>query len=87
MDATGLPLGAGGPPDLVFVDPPYGLIAGIAPALFQRLGEILASKPGALVVFEMPGEMELSPPGWTSRKRLGQGGRQPTAVIFERAAS
>jgi 16S rRNA (guanine966-N2)-methyltransferase len=86
-DATGLPLGAGGPPDLVFIDPPYGIIAGIAPALFQRLGEILAPKPGALVVFEMPGEMELSPPGWTSRKRLGQGGRQPTAVIFERAGS
>jgi 16S rRNA (guanine966-N2)-methyltransferase len=86
MDATGLPLG-GGPPDLVFVDPPYGIIAGIAPALFQRLGEILAPKPGALVVFEMPGEMELNPPGWTPRKRLGQGGRQPTAVIFERAGS
>jgi len=87
MDATGVPLGGGIAPDLVFIDPPYEIIAGIAPALFQRLGEITAPNPGALIVFEMPGEMELAPAGWRSRKRLGQGTRQPTAVIYERSGS
>jgi 16S rRNA (guanine966-N2)-methyltransferase len=87
MDASGAPLGGGLPPDLVFIDPPYEIIAGIAPALFRRLGEILAPVPGALVIFEMPGELELNPAGWRRRKRLGQGARQPTAVIFERAGS
>jgi 16S rRNA (guanine966-N2)-methyltransferase len=87
MDALGAPLGGGGPPDLVFVDPPYDLITGMAPALFQRLGEIMAPGPGGLIVFEMPGEVDLAPIGWRARKRLGQGTRQPTAVIFERTGS
>lgn len=87
LDAQGAPVGGGPPPDLVFIDPPYEIIAGIAPGLFQRLGEILAPGPGALVVFEMPGEMDLAPAGWRCRKRLGQGVRQPTAAIFERTGS
>ena len=87
MDALSAPPGGTRPPDLVFVDPPYDLIAGIAPALFGRLGEMAAPGPGTFVVFEMPGEMELAPAGWRVRKRLGQGVRQPTAVIFERSPS
>jgi 16S rRNA (guanine966-N2)-methyltransferase len=75
--------GAGGePPDLVFVDPPYELIAVIATPLFARLAERLASKPDGIVVFEMPGEAELAPAGWTCLKRLGRGPRQPTAAFF-----
>lgn len=69
-------------PDLVFVDPPYELIAGVAPKIFARLDELLATKPDPVIVFEMPGEQELRPEGWTCVKRLGKGGRQPTAAIF-----
>lgn len=69
-------------PDLVFIDPPYEIIPEVAPKLFARLDELLAAKPDALVIFEMPGEMELSPAGWTCVKRLGKGGRQPTVAIF-----
>jgi 16S rRNA (guanine966-N2)-methyltransferase len=83
IDALKAPVVDGEPPDLVFVDPPYELIAAAAPALFVRLGEMLQSKPDALVVFEMPGESELAPTGWTCRKRLGKGGRQPTAAFFQ----
>jgi 16S rRNA (guanine966-N2)-methyltransferase len=72
-------------PDLVFVDPPYELIAAIAPPLFARLAESLASKPDAIVIFEMPGEIELAPPGWTLLKRLGRGPRQPTAAFFKKS--
>lgn len=69
-------------PDLVFIDPPYEIIREVAPKLFARLDELLAPKPDALVVFEMPGEVELAPAGWTCVKRLGKGGRQPTVAIF-----
>jgi 16S rRNA (guanine966-N2)-methyltransferase len=71
-------------PDLVFIDPPYDIIADVAPVLFARLGELLAAKPQALVVFEMPGEIDLTPPGWTLVKRLGKGIRQPTVAFFTR---
>ena len=69
-------------PDLVFIDPPYEIIPDVAPKLFARLDELLASKPDALVVFEMPGGTEISPAGWACIKQLGKGARQPTARIF-----
>ena len=69
-------------PDLVFIDPPYEIIAAVAPRLFVRLDELLAAKPDPLIVFEMPGELNLAPAGWTCIKRLGKGTRQPTAAIF-----
>jgi 16S rRNA (guanine966-N2)-methyltransferase len=69
-------------PDLVFIDPPYEIIREVAPKLFGRLTEQLAGVPDPLVVFEMPGEIVLSPEGWTCVKRLGKGGRQPTACVF-----
>lgn len=69
-------------PDLVFIDPPYELIPELAPKLFARLDEWLAERPEALIVFELPGDLELSPVGWTCVKRLGKGARQPTAGIF-----
>lgn len=83
-DARSVPLGGGEVPDLVFIDPPYELIAELAPALFGRLAETLAVKPDAIVVFEYPGEMELAPEGWTLLKRLGKGARQPTVGFFRR---
>ena len=83
-DALTAPLEAGGVPDLVFIDPPYALIRTVAPGLFARLAVALAPKPDALVVFEMPGEIDLAPDGWVPVKRLGQGVRQPTVVFFTR---
>lgn len=71
--------------DLVFVDPPYEIIAEVAPKIFARLGGLLAPKDDPLVIFEMPGECTLTPAGWTCVKRLGKGGRQPTAAIFRKA--
>jgi 16S rRNA (guanine966-N2)-methyltransferase len=53
--------------------------------LFARLAEALAAKPEAIVVFELPGEIELAPEGWTLLKRLGKGARQPTVAFFRRA--
>jgi 16S rRNA (guanine966-N2)-methyltransferase len=84
-DALTVPLGGGPVPDLVFIDPPYEIIPTVAPELFVRLEELLTEKPEALVVFETPGEIELAPPGWTLRKRLGKGKGQPTVSFFSRS--
>lgn len=86
-DARSVPTGGDAVPDLVFVDPPYELIGEIGAPLFARLAEVLAPKPDALVVFELPGEQELAPVGWTLLKRLGKGARQPTVAFFRRTAS
>jgi len=82
-DALSVPQGEG-VPDVVFIDPPYEIIPEVAPALFARLAEVLAPKPDALVVFELPGELELAPAGWTQIKRLGGGAHQPTVAFFTR---
>jgi 16S rRNA (guanine966-N2)-methyltransferase len=71
--------------DLVFVDPPYEVIADVAPVLFLRLAGALAARPEALVLFEMPGELDLAPEGWTCLKRIGRGRRQPTVACFRRS--
>ncbi|MEI6862564.1 MAG: RsmD family RNA methyltransferase [Verrucomicrobiota bacterium] len=85
MDALAWRPEAGAEPDLVFIDPPYELITEVAPKIFLRLTDILAAKPDALVVFELPGEITLQPPGWTCLKRLGgKGAHQPTVCIFRR---
>jgi 16S rRNA (guanine966-N2)-methyltransferase len=84
-DARTVPLPAGATvPDLVFIDPPYEIIAEVATGLFARLSEVLAAKPEAIVVFELPGELALAPAGWTLVKRLGKGARQPTVAFFRR---
>ncbi len=84
MDAMSVPIGPSGGPDLVFIDPPYEIIAEIAPVLFAKLAELAATQPDLLVVFEMPGEIDLAPEGWTCVKRLGKGARQPTVAFFRR---
>lgn len=85
MDAATVPLGSGEVPDLVFIDPPYDAIAAVAPDLFLRLATVLAGKPEALVVFEMPGEIEIDAPDWVCVKRIGKGARQPTVAFYRRS--
>ncbi len=69
--------------DIIFVDPPYELIAKIENRLFEIFDQTLA--PNGLIVFETPGQIEPTAPGWTLRKRLGKGIDQPTACLIERA--
>ncbi len=83
-DAATVPLAGGAAPNLVFVDPPYGAIEQLAPKLFARFTEALAEVDDPVIVFEMPGEQELAPEGWSCVKRLGKGARQPTVCFFKR---
>ena len=85
MDARGVPLAGGAAPDLVFIDPPYEIAAAVAPQLFARFDAVLAAVEDPLVIFELPGELEIAPPGWELRKRIGHGARQPSAAFFRRA--
>ena len=84
-DAATVPLAGGAAPNLVFVDPPYDAIEELAPKLFARFTEALDGVDDPVIVFEMPGEIELSPESWTCVKRLGKGVRQPTVCFFKRA--
>ena len=87
-DATGVPWAADrGPPDLVFVDPPYPIISSIAGPLFDRLSVLLAPNPEALVLFELPGGTEIAPGGWECMRRIGKGARQPTVAVFRRESA
>jgi len=82
---TWIPPGGERSADLVFIDPPYDLIEHAAPVLFARLSGALAARPGALVLFETPGELTLAPAGWECVKRLGKGRRQPTLGVYRRS--
>ena len=73
------------PPDLVFIDPPYPIIEEVAPRLFKRLGEQWSGAASPLVLFELPGGLELKPDGWTCLRRVGRGARQPSVAMFIRA--
>jgi 16S rRNA (guanine966-N2)-methyltransferase len=83
-DAVQAPWSYAAPPDIVFIDPPYEVIIELAPRLFARLTELLAPHPDPVIVFEMPGELTLEPPGWSMVRRLGKGAHQPTVAFFRR---
>ena len=84
-DALSLPVGTGELPDVIFVDPPYEDIPEVAPILFAKLSAALPTDWAGIVVFEMPGEERVEPPGWDCVKRLGRGARQPSVAIFRRS--
>jgi len=86
-DALSLPTGTGALPDLIFVDPPYEAIAEIAPVLFGKLSAALPPDWEGLVLFEMPGGVNVEPAGWSCVKRLGHGARQPSVAFFGRSKS
>tara|TARA_B100000900_G_scaffold405080_1_gene414207 strand:- start:663 stop:1220 length:558 start_codon:yes stop_codon:yes gene_type:complete len=69
--------------DIIFVDPPYDTITHSAQKLFDAFDHALSNN--GLVVFEMPGNLEIIPKGWILKKRLGKGNNQPTACLYKRA--
>jgi 16S rRNA (guanine966-N2)-methyltransferase len=70
--------------DLVFVDPPYEIISEVSSSLFEKFSRVFPAVRSPVVVFEMPGELDLTPSGWECVKRLGKGARQPTVCFFRR---
>ena len=84
-DVLQAPFGAQAPADLIFIDPPYERIEELAVPVMSRLATALAGRAEVLVLFEMPGEVELTLPGWECAKRLGRGARQPSVAFFRLA--
>ena len=84
VDVQGWSPAPGAAPDLVFIDPPYELIEEIGLGLFARMVDWWPATADPVVIFEMPGELTLAPPGWSCVKRLGKGARQPTTAFFRR---
>ena len=73
---------------LVLADPPYALIAPQAPRLFAQFDRLLCAGPEGLVVFEMPGDLQLGSPGWECVKRLGgTGPREASACFYRRTVA
>ncbi len=75
---------AGRKADIIFVDPPFAEIREWAEKLFQRFDEFLVNSEKGIVVFEMPGELELESPGWKLDRRIGRGRGQPTCCFYKR---
>jgi len=71
--------------DLVFVDPPYALLPQFGTQLLERAAAWLVPGENSRLLLEAPGAYEPTPPlGWTLARRLGQGKRQPSSLIFAR---
>lgn len=68
--------------DLIFIDPPYPILAKVAPKIFDLISQWSDS---GLAIWECPAESDLSHPNWTPLKRLGKGkGQSPTALILQK---
>ena len=68
--------------DLIFADPPFDAIPDLGEVLFRRFAGFLRGAPHGLLVFEMPGQLELASPGWRLLKRIGKGRDQPTCCLY-----
>ncbi|MGH8017640.1 MAG: RsmD family RNA methyltransferase [Opitutaceae bacterium] len=72
--------------DLVFADPPFAETPAIGEVLLRRFGACVRDPSSAIVVFEMPGEMEIACAGWQCVKRIGRGRGQPTCCLYAQEA-
>ncbi len=67
--------------------PPYEIIATRSHPFFSSAWtQALEAKSDALVIFELPGEMDLAPKGWALIKRLGKAvaAASPTVAFFQK---
>ena len=67
--------------DIVFMDPPYEL----ARTAWHRLLESAAALCGGagVLVFELPGDMDIRSPGWQLLRRIGKSGvNEPSVCIL-----
>jgi 16S rRNA (guanine966-N2)-methyltransferase len=68
--------------DLIFCDPPFADIPRLDEVLFRRFAGFIRRAPPGVLVFEMPGELDLQSPGWRFLKRIGHGRGQPTCCLY-----
>lgn len=70
--------------DLVFLDPPYGMIASQIEHIFEKAVARIALE-GARALLELPGNLEPEIEGWALIRRIGKVGKdKPTMALFQR---
>lgn len=71
--------------DLIFLDPPYDMIAENLQRIFEKAVNPIALAK-ARVLVELPGNLEPKITDWQVLRRIGKAGKdKPTALIYERA--
>jgi 16S rRNA (guanine966-N2)-methyltransferase len=68
--------------DLLFIDPPYAMLATHGPRLMDLAARWVTPGGDATLVFEMPGEVDLPAAAWHLVRRIGKGRGQPTACLY-----
>jgi 16S rRNA (guanine966-N2)-methyltransferase len=72
---------------LVFMDPPYELARSHGPELLKLARGLLAADQPALLVFELPGDLDVPVTGWNCLRRIGKSGtNEPSIAILEAVA-
>lgn len=70
--------------DLIFLDPPYEMIAGQLGRIFEKAVNPIALE-NARAIVELPGNLDPEINGWQLVRRIGKAGKdKPTAAIFLR---
>ena len=70
--------------DLIFLDPPYDVIAENLHRIFEKAINPIALE-NARVLVELPGNLEPKISDWQILRRIGKAGKdKPTALIYER---
>jgi len=70
--------------DLVFLDPPYGMIETELARIFEKAVNAIATDH-ARALLELPGNLEPEITGWPMIRRIGKAGKdKPTVAVFER---
>jgi len=70
--------------DLIFIDPPYGIIESKLNSIFQDIVELIATE-NARVILELPGNLSPELENWHLKRRIGKIGKdKPSIAIFER---
>jgi 16S rRNA (guanine966-N2)-methyltransferase len=70
--------------DLVFLDPPYGMIGLQIAIIFEKAVAPIATRD-ARALLELPGHIEPEIAGWSLIRRIGKAGKdKPTMALFQR---
>ncbi|MEX0326076.1 MAG: RsmD family RNA methyltransferase [Puniceicoccaceae bacterium] len=70
--------------DLIFMDPPYELARTHGRQLVEKAGAALA--PEGVLVYELPGDLEIPAGNWTCLRRIGKSGtNEPSTAILAKA--
>jgi 16S rRNA (guanine966-N2)-methyltransferase len=70
--------------DLIFLDPPYAMVASELARIFESVIGPLALDP-AKVIVELPGNLSPEIPGWQILRRIGKSGRdKPSALLYHK---